>query len=117
MMNDVASQRYYFDANALVKYYREEQGSLQIKRLVSNAKPILISPLTLVECVSVLMKFNRNNQLKRRKLIKIIKLVDKNTGTDSTIRFFSGYCNASRDIFVSKTDFGATCSSFCDWLK
>ncbi len=46
-MNKVASLKYYFDANALVKYYREEQGSLQIKRLVSNAKPILISPLTL----------------------------------------------------------------------
>jgi predicted nucleic acid-binding protein len=56
-MNDRTCPRYYFDANALVKYYREEQGSLQIKRLVSNSKPILISPLTLVECVSVFMNF------------------------------------------------------------
>jgi PIN domain nuclease of toxin-antitoxin system len=56
MINDIATQKYYFDANALLKYYQDEQGSLQIHRLVSNEKPILVSPLTLVECVGVLMK-------------------------------------------------------------
>jgi predicted nucleic acid-binding protein len=89
-MNDRSSQRYYFDANALVKYYREESGSLQIKRLVSNNKPILISPLTLVECVNVFMKLKRNKQLKKKKLTTILKLIDKNVMyTDNhTIRLF-----------------------------
>jgi predicted nucleic acid-binding protein len=50
----LVDQRYYFDANALIKYYTKEPGSLQISRLVSNAKPILISPLTLIESINVL---------------------------------------------------------------
>jgi len=40
--------RYYFDANALVKCYKNERSSLEIRRLVSSAvSPILVSELTL----------------------------------------------------------------------
>jgi predicted nucleic acid-binding protein len=55
--DDLVDQRYYFDANAFIKYYTKEPGSLQISRLVSNAKPILISPLTLIE--SILLQYAR----------------------------------------------------------
>lgn len=45
-INGVEPQ-YYFDANALFKYYRDEKGSLNIKRLVSmQSNPILVSSLT-----------------------------------------------------------------------
>lgn len=59
-------KKYYFDANALFKYYRNEEGSLNIRRLVSNAKPIYISPITWLECQSVLKKEQRQGQLKPR---------------------------------------------------
>lgn len=81
-MNSTTNQKYYFDANALVKYYKEEPGSLQIKRLVSNAKPILISPLTLVECVSVFMTLNRKKALNKKRLNTILKLIDKNVNVE-----------------------------------
>jgi len=36
--------QYYFDANALFKYYQDEKGDLKIRRLVANAKkPVLVS--------------------------------------------------------------------------
>jgi uncharacterized protein with PIN domain len=87
-MNSGENQQYYFDTNAVVKYYMDEPGSLQISRLVSNTKPILISPLTIVECVGVLMKFHREKKLRKRKLNKILKLLEKNTANGEQIRPF-----------------------------
>ena len=59
-------KKYYFDANALFKYYRDEAGSLEVRRLVSSAKPIYISSLTWLECQSVLKKQQRQGKLKPR---------------------------------------------------
>jgi predicted nucleic acid-binding protein len=78
-------QRYYFDANALVKYYhpflkhdQEEEGILQIRRLVSNSpEPILISPLTSQELIGKLTQFFRKKSLKRKRLNTIITLLKK----------------------------------------
>lgn len=78
-------QRYYFDANALVKYYhpflkhnQEEEGILQIRRLVSNSpEPILISPLTSLELICKLTQFFRKKSLKRKRLNTIITLLKK----------------------------------------
>jgi hypothetical protein len=74
-----AEQRYYFDTNALLKYYNpwikhfpEEKGILQIRRLVSNSlTPILVSPLTSLELIGKLTSFFRQNVLKRRTLHSI----------------------------------------------
>lgn len=59
-------KKYYFDANALFKYYRNEEGSLNVRRLVSSAKPIYISPVTWLECQSILKKQQRQGKLKPR---------------------------------------------------
>ncbi|MEZ4671271.1 MAG: type II toxin-antitoxin system VapC family toxin [Anaerolineae bacterium] len=68
---------YYFDANALYKFYRGqikgEKGSLNIRRLASTSHPIQISPLTQLEYVSILMKDFRKGYLKKGDLQKLIK--------------------------------------------
>ena len=59
MTNQVGSQ-YYFDANALFKYYQNEKGSLRIRRLVARTPhPILVSELTLLECFGIAVKRHR----------------------------------------------------------
>jgi len=64
-----SDKRYYFDANVLFKYYKDEQGSLEIRRLVTNAHHlILVSELTLLECFSVAMKYRRKGIFKTRKI-------------------------------------------------
>jgi len=71
-MNNV-NQRYYFDANALLKYYQDEDGSLNIRRLISNTTtPILISPLTSLECLAVVMKSYRQGIFKRKMVNSIV---------------------------------------------
>jgi predicted nucleic acid-binding protein len=62
------SSRYYFDANALFKYYKDEPGSLQIRRLVAGSSPILVSHLTLLECFGVIMKYRRDRILKTKQV-------------------------------------------------
>ncbi|MEK8020442.1 MAG: type II toxin-antitoxin system VapC family toxin [Candidatus Parabeggiatoa sp.] len=92
----MTESRYYFDANALLKYYhpllkqhQEEMGILQIRRLVSrSALPILISPMTSLEVVGKLTQFFRQGLIKRKNLNTIITLLKKETGTKTTIRPF-----------------------------
>ncbi len=63
---------YYFDANALWKFYKDEQGSINIRRLVSNSSdPIIISSLTGIEFVGILMKYFRQGYLKCREIRKL----------------------------------------------
>ena len=61
--------RYYFDTNALWKYYKaneNEKGILNIRRLVANSPhPILISPLTLLEFIDILTKNVRQKNIKQ----------------------------------------------------
>jgi len=84
-----ASIRYYFDANALWKFYRDEKGDLNIRRLVSNsAHPILISLLTRLEFVSVLMKYFRQGHLKRRALNRIVERLIRDTRSGTKTRPF-----------------------------
>jgi predicted nucleic acid-binding protein len=92
----MTKSRYYFDANALLKYYhpllkhhREEMGILQIRRLVSRSVfPILISPMTSLEIIGKLTQFFRQGLIKRKNLNTIITLLKKETGTKKTIRPF-----------------------------
>lgn len=65
----IDEKRYYFDANALFKRYTEEEGSLIIKRLISNSPyPILVSELTLLECFGVAMQKKREGIFKLKKI-------------------------------------------------
>jgi predicted nucleic acid-binding protein len=55
------NETYYLDANALLRYYKEEQGSDKIRELIDNKdKKIWISKLTLLECCAVLFKYLRS---------------------------------------------------------
>jgi predicted nucleic acid-binding protein len=60
---------YYFDANALVKFFIKdtpnvrEKGIKTIQQLVqNNIKSVFISPLTVLECVGTILKFGRRQR-------------------------------------------------------
>jgi predicted nucleic acid-binding protein len=79
---------YYFDANALFKYYKDEKGSLQIRRLVAMYRPILVSNLTLLECCSTVMKYRREGKLKQRNVNRFFERLRKDTSDNTTSRPF-----------------------------
>ena len=82
------NDRFYFDTAAVCKFYRDEEGSSNIRRLVSNlSDPILVSPLTLLEFVSVLMKDRRKRHLKQRTVRKLVKRIRRDTA--GTTRYFT----------------------------
>ncbi|RKZ40768.1 MAG: hypothetical protein DRR00_32235, partial [Candidatus Parabeggiatoa sp. nov. 3] len=95
-MNNIAEQRYYFDTNALLKYYnpllkhfQEEQGILRIRRLVANSDfPILISPITSLELVGKVTTFFRQKSIQRKTLRTIITHLRKDIGINPTSRPF-----------------------------
>ncbi|MCK5521768.1 MAG: type II toxin-antitoxin system VapC family toxin [Thiomargarita sp.] len=77
MTTQVGSQ-YYFDANALFKYYQDEKGSLRIRRLVARTPhPILVSELTLLECFGIAVKRHRQKRLKKKVIRKMLKHLRK----------------------------------------
>jgi len=81
-------KRYYFDANALIKYYKSEEGSDQIIDLVKTEKPILISQLTFLETISVFIKFRRKKLIRKRELDDIVKLLKQDIEYDEKISSF-----------------------------
>lgn len=79
----------YFDANALLKRYLDEVGSLNLRRMVANeSNPILISSLTQLEVVGVLARQARIKQLNKRRLRRIIKRISRDIGTQPSLRPF-----------------------------
>jgi len=81
----MVERQYYFDANALFKYYQDENGDLKIRRLVSNSqKPILVSSLTLLECLNVVMRCRRKNLFKSRRVMRIFKQLKKDARFNTT---------------------------------
>ena len=67
-MNTSNKQLYYFDANALVKFFVQkspnikEKGIEVIQTLVEDSTmPIFVSELTLLECFSTILKFGRRS--------------------------------------------------------
>lgn len=74
--------RHYFDTNALWKFYIDQKGSLNVRRLVSNVShPILVSSLTKLELINVLMKQLRQGYLKRRVTNNITKSLRVDIGS------------------------------------
>ena len=89
MQSPPAGMTYYFDANALWKFYRDEPGDLNIRRLVSNATTqILISPLTMLEFIGVLMKYYRKGHLKRKQVRALAKRLRRDAALTSSNRPF-----------------------------
>ena len=95
-MKNIAEQRYYFDTNALLKYYnsllkhfQEEQGILRIRRLVANSYlPILISPMTSLELVGKVTALFRQKLVPKKTLRTIITHLRKDIGINPTSRPF-----------------------------
>ncbi len=93
-----SDKRYYFDACTLYKYYRDEPGSLEIRRLVAESKsPILVSRLTVLEVLSRLAKAYRGRNtpekesrpLKKPQLNGIVgRLLKKDISTVSSSKSF-----------------------------
>jgi predicted nucleic acid-binding protein len=81
---------YYLDTNALYKYYiKEQQGSLAMRRLVSNTEFVLVSQLTQVELVNVLMKEIRRQRTSKRQAGIIIQRLSHDIGTEGKNRPFT----------------------------
>jgi len=72
---------YYFDTNALLKYYgqyhKKETGEAEVNRLVLNHHPILISNLTILECCHVLMKAKRKGLIRTRRITNLYQRLGK----------------------------------------
>ncbi|MDM8521917.1 type II toxin-antitoxin system VapC family toxin [Desulfococcaceae bacterium HSG8] len=85
----MGDQRHYFDANALFKYYQDQKGSLNIRRLVSRSpKPVMVSSLTLLECFGVVVKYQRKRLLKQKDVNKVFKRIRRDAGKNTKIRPF-----------------------------
>lgn len=64
---------YYFDTNALLKYYRSSaKGSLTVRRLVSSHN-VILSSLTQLEFTNVLMKEYRRGNLRRSEAERLVE--------------------------------------------
>lgn len=84
-----ADSLYYFDANALWKYYREQQGAQTVHRLVADAhEQVLVSPLTMLECVGVLMKYHRKGFVKRKHVRAIARRMRRDAAAGNSHRPF-----------------------------
>jgi len=69
---------YYFDTNALLKYYDvngNELGVENVRNLVESEKQVLISELTILETISVLKKKQRTNPNRKKYFRKTIDFI------------------------------------------
>lgn len=111
-------QHYYFDTNALWKYYRlsqtypvendvpplnieekKEKGCLVIRRLVSNSlTSVLVSQLTILEMIGRLMRSRRQRHLKQKGLNKVVKRLRQDICLEEKAHHFR-LCSISADDF------------------
>ncbi|MDM8522297.1 type II toxin-antitoxin system VapC family toxin [Desulfococcaceae bacterium HSG8] len=76
------NSRFYFDTAAVWKFYRNEEGSLNVRRLVSHlSAPVLVSPLTVLEFIGILMKYRRKRYLKLRTVRRIARRIRRDTAS------------------------------------
>ena len=89
MSSAAAGPLYYFDANALWKFYRDEQGDVNVRRLVARSSPqVLVSPLTMLEFFGVLMKYYRQRLIKRKQIHAIAKRLRRDSAIGNVHRPF-----------------------------
>ncbi len=69
---------YYFDTNAMIKFYSGQNGTLYLRRLVSTCiiTP-MVSNLTLLELIGVLARFYRKKTIKKHQLLKAVKQIKR----------------------------------------
>ncbi|MCS6836993.1 MAG: type II toxin-antitoxin system VapC family toxin [Anaerolineae bacterium] len=73
---------YYFDTNALYKYYRGgEKGAEALERMVGQSL-IFVSALTQLELIQVFFKEQRRGNLKKRAVQRLVEKMRRDTTTD-----------------------------------
>jgi len=89
MSSQINNIQYYFDANALFKYYQDEKGALKIRRLVTLApNSVLVSQLSLLECFGIVVKRYRQKLLKRKNVKTMFKHLRKDARLNTQHRPF-----------------------------
>lgn len=67
---------YFFDTSALLKYYHEEIGSMEVIKIIESASSgIWVSELAFVELNSAFMRRYREKQLSSQDVDRLIALV------------------------------------------
>jgi len=83
------SSLYYLDTNALWKFYQDQTGDVNVRRLVARSpSQVLISPLTMLEFFGVLMKYYRKRLIKRKQIHAIAKRLRRDSAIDNVHRPF-----------------------------
>lgn len=79
----------YLDTNAYMLYYLDQQGSQQIRGMISNSLyDVWISNLTFLEFLGKLLKLYRKKQISKKLLRAIVRRIRRDIGT-SDGRVFS----------------------------
>ncbi|EDN70372.1 conserved hypothetical protein [Beggiatoa sp. PS] len=100
----MVNSQFYFDANALFKYYHDEKGDLKIRRLVTNAhEPVLVSSLTLLEYFSVVMQYRRKNIFKNKHINTVFSHLKKDARFNTTRHPFQ-IIPISEEVFFEAQD-------------
>ena len=83
------SPSYYLDANALWKFYQDQKGDLNVRRLVARSpSQVLVSPLTMLEFLGVLMKYSRKKFIKRKQVHAVASRLRRDAAIDNVYRPF-----------------------------
>jgi len=105
---------HYLDANALWKFYRDQRGDVNIRRLVTgSSSQVLISPVTVLEFIGVLVKYYRKGLVGRRHVNRIAKRLRRDSAMGNTHRPLrmiplpEGFAREAKGILLQQ---GCTCS-------
>jgi len=88
-MTKVKSEQLMGSSFALWKFYQDEKGDVNIRRLVARSpSQVLISSLTMLEFIGVLMKYYRQGFIKRRHVRAIAQRLRRDSAVGRTNRPF-----------------------------
>ncbi len=106
---------YYLDTNALWKFYQDQKGDINIRRLIAkSSSQVLVSPLTLLEFVGVLMKYHRKKLIKRKHIHAIAKRLRRDSAIGKTNRPFH-IIESPNGSFREAENILLECGSDCDF--
>ena len=83
-----SSMKIYLDTNAFFKYFRDEPGSLVVRRLISDNE-IYVSAFTCLEFVGVLAQNVRMKKLKKTMMRRIVKRMRYEIGSSNSHKTFT----------------------------
>jgi predicted nucleic acid-binding protein len=77
--------RYFTDSSALVKRYRNEDGSQRVSELLENAEEVLLARLGIVEVSSALVRRARSTQTPQKDLLLTLADFDEDLSTSLSV--------------------------------